>query len=772
MKNERRINIGLFVNSLQNDYSTLMCQGAAIAAEELDANLLIVPGREVNAEWDNIAINRFENQSNVLYSFITSCTVDVLIVSMGTVGFFLDDEERKNFLSRYKGMKVIVLESEVDGYPSILFNSDGLREEIEHFIKVHNKRKIAFFSGPSNNMVANERLQIFREVLRENGIEPDEKYIGYGDFTDYCDRMVEKFFDGFGGDMPEVLICANDTMVKSVKNVCDARGIRLGSDFLVAGYDDAAFASVMVPPLTTVKSNIMTMGYQAVHSAVNYHRTGVFEPVSVRTNLILRQSCGCSPEEVRETETQNISMKYPREELIQNIIEYTVKKSSLDIIPRTQIDALRKFIGSVYDRIKDGYGFSTQEISDMVSELMSSKNLDFLTFDSINAVMFALKKLALEGSMFGDNRESVFATFESVFRSIGLQFAEKSHSIEDRMITDRFVFSRIADDMMASGSDEGQAMKHLMNDISMLHVNSCYLYLYHQSILSYLQNNAEDIQNWKRPDNLYLKAFFDHDRFGFPQPRDQRIEYDSFFTNRMMPYGRRRTMVLQALYFNTEQYGIILLESEIGLLFEIMNISKQICTSIKLSQFMNQLEGALEDVRRANRLLSAESVSDQLTGIYNRRGFISESEKQLRKYNGVHCSGAVIYADLDCLKVINDTFGHREGDFAIRKASDILVGSLRDTDVIGRVGGDEFVALVMDIDSNQIDDIRERVRRTACEFNRLSDKPYNVGISMGVYMFDTFSGESIDQLMSGADRDLYSRKKMKNRSVLKEQQAI
>lgn len=766
MKDGKRITVGLLVNSIQNDYSTLMCQGASIAAEKLDVNLIIVPGREVNATWDNIAINRFENQSSVLYSFINSNNVDVLLVSMGTVGFFLSDAQRKDFLSQYRDMKIIVLESEVEGYPSMLFDMGGLREEIEHIIRVHGKRKLAFLSGPENNHVADERLEVFRQVMKENGLEYDESYIAYGDFTDYCDLTVEKMFDGFSDGMPEAIICANDTMVKSVKKVCQARGIRLGTDLLVAGYDDAAFASVMVPSLTTVKSNIMTMGYQAVESAVNYCITGVYEKKDVKTSLILRQSCGCVPEVIRSTETRGISSEFEREQLIQNIIDYTVLKSSLDVIPDVQIDALRNFIGLVYDRVIEKNTFTSAEISVLIADLMSDENLDFLTYDSINAVMYALKKLALEQDESAEYREKVYMTFESVFRYISLQFAEKSHATENRMITDRFVFARIADDMMASGKDENEAFVQLMNDISMLHVNSCYIYLYHKSILG-RTNSPEDIRNWKRPDYIYLKSVYDNDKFIFPQSRDQRMSYDSFFSHRYISQNKRRTSVLLALYFNDEQYGIMLVECDLGMLSEVMNISKQICTAIKLSQFMNQLESALEDVRKVNVKLSAESVSDQLTGIYNRRGFISESEKILREKQGKRCRGAVIYADLDCLKTINDTFGHKEGDFAIRKASEILVNSLRGTDIVGRVGGDEFVAFIMDIGNDQLMSICKRIGESASHFNSISDKPYNIGISIGLYCFDTADGETIDQLMSGADRDLYNKKKLKNRSVIK-----
>ncbi|WP_044975987.1 GGDEF domain-containing protein [Ruminococcus sp. HUN007] len=772
MEEKRRVRIGLFVNSIQNDYSTLVCQGAAVAAEELDADLLIVPGRELVNTWDKREVKRFELQNNVLYTFINSSNIDVLIVSIGTVASSLNDKKRKEFLDQYRGVKIIALESEVEGYPSILYSMSGLRQEIEHFITVHGMRRIAYLSGPENNNVAQERVGVYRQVMSEHGLEIPDNYIAYGDFSDLCTDVVRNWFDEMADNFPEVICSANDTMVKCIKEVCAERGIRIGTDLFVAGFDNAAFTNVMVPPLTTVKSNVMTMGYTAVVSAVNYYKTGVFKNTSVDTMLITRQSCGCSPESVRETETKGISLAVEKEELIENIIKYTVKKSSLDIIPQRQIQVLRDFIGYVYERAagKSSSSVPSSEMSKLVSELMSEENMEFFTFDAINAVAFALRKIALEGNP-GAKREEVFRTFERFFRSVSLQFAEKSQNTESRMISDRLVFSRIADDMMSSGNDESESLRLLMNDIKQLCVKSCYLYLYNKSFdgLSKAASAEEDISVWKRPDYIYLKALYDDNASVFPDHDEQKMSYDEFLTNRFHQSKKRRTMVLQALYFNNEHYGIILMESStIGLMSETMNISLQISTAIKLTQFMGQLTDALDNVEKANIKLSRESVTDQLTGIYNRRGFISESEKILSDRSGKACSGAVLYADLDCLKVINDTFGHREGDFAIRKASEILRTSLRKSDVVGRVGGDEFVAFIMDIDEERIMAVCRRITNMAAAFNKESDKPYNIGISMGLYRFNTIDGESIDQLMSGADRELYSNKKNKVKVVLKE----
>lgn len=768
MMGGERINIAIMVNSIQNDYSTLLCKGAAIAADELDVNLLIVPGRELNAVWDNIEINRFEYQNNVLYSYVTANNIDVLLVSTGTVGFFLSEKQMREFMDQYKDLKVISMETEIEGYPSIVFSLEGLKEAIEHVIVHHGKRKVAFLSGPKDLKVADARLEVYKQVLAENGIEYDKKYVAYGDFTDYCDNVIDELFDRVADDMPEAICCANDTMVISVKKVCEKRGLRLGKDILVTGYDDAVFANVMDPPLTTVKSYIMTMGYQAVVSAVKYYETGTMGREYVKTSLITRQSCGCDPEEIHRIETRDIRVDIPKEELITNIEKYVISKSALDIIPKKQIGDMYRFMNTVYDKIVEGDGFEDGEVSALVADLVSAENLDFFTIDSINAMMFALKRVALEGA--SDHKKNIInSSFERIYRHISLHFAEKAHNIEKRMISDRYVFTRIADDMMDNGKDEDECFNLMVKDLSNIAMKSCYVYIYHNSFFNSGRSNmTNDVSSWHRPQHVYLKVFYENGKCVIPPVRDQRMKYDSILNHKFIPYNKRQTMVIQALYFNEEQYGVMLIETEISLMSEVMNISKQICTAIKLTQFMNQLEGALESVRKVNDILSVESVSDQLTGAYNRRGFITESEKALRSCCMSHHDGAILYADLDNLKGINDNFGHKEGDFAIRMAMEFVRKNLRSTDVVGRIGGDEFVALVLDVDERQMDQICMRIKSCACEFNRTSDKPYNIEVSMGVYMFDSYNRETIDQLMSSADKVLYANKKLKKKSPLKD----
>jgi diguanylate cyclase (GGDEF)-like protein len=121
----------------------------------------------------------------------------------------------------------------------------------------------------------------------------------------------------------------------------------------------------------------------------------------------------------------------------------------------------------------------------------------------------------------------------------------------------------------------------------------------------------------------------------------------------------------------------------------------------------------------------------------------------------------MLYADLDNLKEINDTLGHDEGDRLIRKTADILKSTYRTSDIIARIGGDEFVVFPIGADEDQAAKTAKRLQENIENFNAKYNKRYKLRLSIGIATYDPNSVQSVDELLAKADSLMYEHKKSK-----------
>lgn len=157
------------------------------------------------------------------------------------------------------------------------------------------------------------------------------------------------------------------------------------------------------------------------------------------------------------------------------------------------------------------------------------------------------------------------------------------------------------------------------------------------------------------------------------------------------------------------------------------------------------------------------SLIDDLTGLYNRRGFLKFAEQQLSLHARMNKSLYLLYADLDYMKWINDTYGHKEGDFALVKAAEILKRTFRASDIIARIGGDEFAVVLSptDSDENHIEAIISRLRQNFYAYNRNMIHDYNLAFSLGVVCQNPRLPYNLAELMRQADDLMYNEKRDK-----------
>jgi diguanylate cyclase (GGDEF)-like protein/PAS domain S-box-containing protein len=166
----------------------------------------------------------------------------------------------------------------------------------------------------------------------------------------------------------------------------------------------------------------------------------------------------------------------------------------------------------------------------------------------------------------------------------------------------------------------------------------------------------------------------------------------------------------------------------------------------------------ISDRKAAEDELRSLLLDDELTGLPNRRGFITLSEQALKVATRDHRDVLMIFIDVDHLKHINDTWGHLAGDRALIDTARVLRDSCREADLVARLGGDEFVAL-MNVDSDQSADIiRARIQARLERHNREVDRGYTLSLSLGATRSKA-EGTMLADLLSRADTALYEQKR-------------
>jgi diguanylate cyclase (GGDEF)-like protein len=176
-----------------------------------------------------------------------------------------------------------------------------------------------------------------------------------------------------------------------------------------------------------------------------------------------------------------------------------------------------------------------------------------------------------------------------------------------------------------------------------------------------------------------------------------------------------------------------------------------------------------EKIQRLNAGLELLAMTDYLTSLYNRRYFMQRGVEECKRVSRNNQPLALLMLDIDEFKNVNDTHGHEAGDMALQQVAGVLKSSLRETDVLGRMGGEEFAALLSNTSLDEAVLLAERVRQTIANtpFDTLGEAlSISITICIGVAAFsDEMSG--IDDLLRNADSALYYAKYNGRNRVIK-----
>jgi diguanylate cyclase (GGDEF)-like protein/PAS domain S-box-containing protein len=171
----------------------------------------------------------------------------------------------------------------------------------------------------------------------------------------------------------------------------------------------------------------------------------------------------------------------------------------------------------------------------------------------------------------------------------------------------------------------------------------------------------------------------------------------------------------------------------------------------------------ITDRKHMEEEILALSLRDELTTLYNRRGFMTLAEQQLRIASRLKKKVALLYLDVDDLKRINDSSGHKVGDRALAEVAFILKKSFREADIVGRLGGDEFSVLAMETTKMNVDILTKRLQEKLDLFNSRSsaEAGFSLSISLGVFIREPEDPATVEEMLSRADHLMYEQKRSK-----------
>ncbi len=766
----KRLNIGLLISEYRDTFARDVCIGAMYAAEEMDANLFIMAGGYFDAPYMERNKSKYEYQNNYIYNFATKENIDVLVVLLGTIASNVDESVQKKFLEGYKGIPIVTIANKVEGYTNISFdNKAGFAKEVEYLVNCLGKRKIGIVCGPATNEDSIERLSAYKEVLQKNHIPIDDKKIVYGNFTEYSEEAIEELLD-YNPDL-EAIVFSNDYMALGGYRVLERRGLKPGKDISVVGFDDSPFAALMEPSLTTTRADSSELGYRAIKEACRI-KLGEDTDIRIETAFITRESCGGKGKDSFAKIEKKFDFDPDTDEvsvLVSQISEVLFDEYTGENITSVIEQKLEHFIDWM---LKNAYGKKvSNELYNEISDHFLRLNSEILAkLDNVNLVYEISEYLILllAKSVESDrDRIKLYSALAECYKNILLihERNQNQNSIESEMI------NRVTMEIMReliNDDDQGENYDVLLSQMQLLNFHKSYILMFPKVVKC--RKNGK----WKMPDKLYIKAYQKGKNSYVPKKEEQEISVENMYKNPFLEDNQRKTYALSFLFSKDEQYGIFVAEPQYGNFIAMEPVSFQISSAIQTMRLIKskdevsaKLEESLEQLKEMNAFLDEVSKSDELTQIYNRRGFLVTTRKVMKDPQNLNKSAVIIYADMNNLKLINDKFGHEEGDYALKSIAQILKDALGENEIIGRFGGDEFAAFLFVENKNYEQILRERISDATVRLNDGNDKPYYVSMSVGMSSFINDEEAALDDAMVRADVDLYLQKKHKRNKILK-----
>ncbi|MCR5594378.1 MAG: GGDEF domain-containing protein [Lachnospiraceae bacterium] len=755
MRNGRFV-IAYLIHELGDYYCKELEVGAMQRAEEENIDLIFFPGKFIDRDLSGEI--KYDYQYNTLYDLVIEDNVDAVIIAADCIGNYTTKDKIAAFIKKYSEIPCVLVASKEEGKSCICYdNFKGIEEGIDYLINEKGCRKFAMLGGPASNSDCCERKESLVGILEKRNIPfSDENYVeGHlsRQNTEQAGQLLDQNPD------VEAIFCVNDECAVSMYQVMEERGLEPGEDIYILGYDNSRLAGQMRPTLSSIWADPMELSRQAFDMALNLIRGRKTPSRSLDTMLVKRDSFGHSTEKLDLTvwDTDHVKALY-------NKVFYRLQGArgvEYKAYQRVMRDCVALISADLYDPELHS------NLKEHVREALDSGLVDYADMELLQELMDEIYEQISAGEERRKDRAEVRQGYSDIFRMLVAYQQENIRKVVDENDSLDYSLKMVAQDMMQfeNGSDQNYSIP--LKNLPYMGISNAYLYMLKEPIV-HLDGEILDT-----PKELYLKAVLKDGEVMNITSTHQKISIYDLYCNSYIG-DERYSCVMLPLYSTDELYGYVLcdlskqvLENGEILVNQLSAAYRMLHVLGKAQKIMDQLEMSNEALKRNNIILDNLSKVDQMTGVFNRRGFYEAAEGLISDAESRDLCYMILYVDMDNLKIVNDRYGHDDGDFALKTISDIL-GQVTSkyNGVMGRMGGDEFAcAILYDGDPS---DVKDRIRNRFDEFNTSSDKPYNVYASAGVYKREKDIKRTLEEILAIADEDLYKEKQNRSKKTAKE----
>lgn len=725
-----RLNVGVLLDSVESYFNHLIISELLRKAEELGIRLVFFFGGQMDR-------GAASGNYSWIYSLPGPEVVDAVIVLPNSIAPFNPTTAAKALLERLGDIPVYALFSRLEGIYSVdCDEGPAIERMVRHLAEIHGYRRFSVLLGPdSDESLSSRRLRKITELLGTYSLSIPDEWVFPGDFSlDSGTETARKIYRSKAA-APDVLICMNDRGAASAIAEFVNNGISVPQDIAVVSFDEAEESAMIPCSLSSVVYPISTMIATLLgRIASDFGKITKYESLWTEypASYLRRDSCGCN--------ATGLAALIPAEDL-------TLADDQMedDELLRKESD----FRHNLRDVIKQSMDARDPAIfaAFVSASLRSLYNFGEIPPSILDAFSTQWTIALLQAQ---DPEEQTFmnSVFIDAFRYLIQARVQKFKRMHQRDLG-ALEFYKKGNELLAEKTTLHDSLQSIAASIPALAVNRAQLVL----ICPDDPKRGEIRIDYRRGNPLQV-----------PEGNFTTLEIESLLSLAVKDCGAH--LMLFCLAHNHATFGYLALSMSEDQFDQFWLIQETLSHIIESAVTNDELTAHIRTLTRKNYTLSQISLIDEFTGLYNRRALYSTGKERFERALSEGKSGGVIFVDMDGLKAINDTWGHKEGDTAILALSDIFKRSFRDQDLLVRYGGDEFIVILTDVTRETLDKALARIEQLMREFNEKKLYPWVLSASWG-FVF-TPPGEkapSLERIIEESDLYLYNQKRQKKSTL-------